>query len=201
MEGRYLKIFARGGKHADSEIHEKEFILLDSKNNEGKAVLVDHVDPSEEKEAGFERTRVSLKDLPENVSSTRIDVISGSRHRARSPIILDYVAKNNDDIADRYVRLDHTYNISFMKYKWRDLGMLSSESLTRLRLRYIEHLMEAWRLGSDVRRLLDGPPSRSSAASEGDASRLASPSPSVLNAEGTLTQKKGQASTPRSGRS
>lgn len=135
--GRYLKIWAETGKDTDHEIHEKEFILLDSKNTEGNGVRID--------------TRTTVA----SGSSRNMIVLLGPDH-ARRPgstdqIFLEETGPGDKVPKDRYVRLDHTYNIPFAKYKCEDLGILEEDSLDLLRLRYVLYLMKEWRLTDQVK--------------------------------------------------
>lgn len=185
--GRYLKIFARHGIHVDREIHEKEFILLDSKNIEGKGVRVDRIEKKKEEDSGWESTTVRLVDPRKKAPEERSEVASGSAITARSPLFFDAIGPDNREMENRYVRLEHTYNIPFFKYRCKDLGKLKLESLRRLRLRYVEHLMNEWNLVDQVRELLEGQPTQSYPASVRESSRATTPATSLLNVEGVTT--------------
>ena len=49
-----------------------------------------------------------------------------------------------------YVLLAHTYNISFKKYKCKDLGMVEDDSLRKIRLHYVKYLVQHLDLVIDV---------------------------------------------------
>jgi hypothetical protein len=144
IRGRYLKIFARGDKGSDEEIHEKEFILLDSKNKEGTGVRVDHL---KKLPSGWSRKFVAVVGPSMNEAG---DEKSQGTHAGSAQIALEEIGCDNKGLQDCYARLDHTYNIPFATYKCQDLGILSKESLAVLRLRYIEYLANEWNLVQQV---------------------------------------------------
>jgi hypothetical protein len=160
VQGRYLKIFARGDKDSDEEIHQKEFILLDSKNTEGTGVRVDHL---KKLPSGWIRKYVAVVGPETSISSDdKAHSASGSRssddggrlqvsQAGSTQIALEWIGCDNKGLQDCYARLDHTYNIPFAKYKCQDLGILSKESLAVLRLRYITYLTNEWDLVTQVR--------------------------------------------------
>ncbi|KAM0715091.1 hypothetical protein Q7P37_009556 [Cladosporium fusiforme] len=134
-EGRYLKIWAE----EDQEIHKKEFILLDTQNEGGKGVRIDELSslPS-----GWFRTMIAL-DGPFHFSD-------------KKPCLsLQYLGVDGGGPVNRFVRLDHTYNIPFGKYECQDLGLLGGESLETLREKYIVCLAKSWKVVDSVRRLLE----------------------------------------------
>jgi hypothetical protein len=152
-EGRYFKIWAETSDDIDKEIHEKEFILLDSSNTEGKGVRVD-----------------TIERLPTGASRNSVAVIGHGRQTSESnvaqgrpthePNLNKFKRIYLEDIGDngpkdRYARLDHSYNIPFPKYPCQDLGILEQQSLDRLRLCFIEYMAVEWRLIDDLKTLCE----------------------------------------------
>jgi hypothetical protein len=156
VRGKYLKIFAHENGGSDSEIHKKEFILLDTKNSEGTGVRVDRV-PKEKLPSGSiwkyvaivdpAATTDSSEEKAHSVGKSSNDRLQGTH----AQIALEYIGRDNKGLHDCYARLDHTYSIPFAKYKCQDLGILSRESLATLRLKYIEYLANEWNLVHQVR--------------------------------------------------
>jgi hypothetical protein len=164
VRGRYLKIYARQSGDADSEIHKKEFILLDSKNTEGTGVRVDRL-ASKKLPSGWTwkyvevvapATSESSDEKAHSVGKSSNDRLLGT-HAGSTQIALEEIGCDNNmkGLQDRYARLDHTYSIPFAKYKCQDLGILSKESLAVLRLRYIRYLANEWNLVQQARDSLD----------------------------------------------
>ncbi|GAB7328221.1 hypothetical protein MBLNU13_g00242t1 [Cladosporium sp. NU13] len=149
-EGRYFKIWAELSDDVDKEIHEKEFILLDSSNTEGKGVRVDTI---ERLLTGASRNSVAVigrGSQPDVAHGRQIHEPNLDKYKK---IYLDDVGGNGPK--DRYARLDHSYNIPFPKYPCQDLGILEQESLDRLRLCFIEYMAIEWRLIDDLKELCE----------------------------------------------
>jgi len=131
--GRLLRIFAP----RDAEIHEKEFVRLDTKNKEGPGLLI-RVYDEEEKEASrgyFWRSHVSVQNY------------QGPNQRqgnAKRKVV--YLDEYEDRVAvpGTWIELEHTYNIPFAKYKCVDCGVLGRGSLQDLRRCYIDWLKYNW---------------------------------------------------------
>jgi hypothetical protein len=162
VRGRYLKIFARENGDSDSEIHKKEFILLDSKNTEGTGVRVDRL-ASKKLPSGWiwkyvevvgPATSESSDEKAHSVGKSSNDRLQGT-HAGSTQIALEEIGCDNKGLQDCYARLDHTYSIPFSKYRCQDLGILSKESLAVLRLRYIGYLANEWNLVQQARDSLD----------------------------------------------
>lgn len=137
--GRYFKVWAREGDNFDVEIHCKEFILLDTKNIEGPALLVrrhttEHCEPHR---GSFKRTHVALENYP--ASTSRSSTTAKSNRR------VVYMDEEEDDVAEHtFIELEHTYNIPFAKYKCIDHGVITRSSLRDLRRLYVEGLKYHW---------------------------------------------------------
>ena len=155
--GRYFMIRAPG----DYEIDGKEFILLGSNNSEGKGVRVDKI-TDDNFPSGATRYLVAILN-PRDVSSDEEESQRPSSPRAKKPldgpkfeqIVLADVGRDSGPLGDRYVRLDHTYNIPFIKYECKDLGILEDTSLDELRVQYIKYCTVEWKLVSQVRAALE----------------------------------------------
>jgi hypothetical protein len=144
MPGRYFKIWAREGNDVDIEIHEKEYILLDTKNIEGPGLLVRRLPIEQCSHEGhrgsFNRTHVLLQnhDSAASRSST-----TGGQSRRKTV----YLDEEEDEVADNtFIELEHTYNIPFVKYKCIDYGVLTRSSLRDLRGFYVNWLRYHWEL-------------------------------------------------------
>ncbi|KAM0705524.1 hypothetical protein Q7P35_006883 [Cladosporium inversicolor] len=140
-EGRYFKIWAELSNDIDKEIHEKEFILLDSSNTEGKGVRVDTL---ERLSTGASRNSVAVIGRGSQTSEANLE-----RYKKI------YLEDVDNGPKDKYARLDHSYNIPFPKYPCQDLGILEQESLDRLRLCFIEYMAVEWRLIDDLKALCE----------------------------------------------
>lgn len=173
--GRFFSIWAP----LDVEIHGRQFILLDSKNTEGKGVRVRSLDRDGlnqlEKSSSAYRTTMALKD---NKSADSHNYASGHSSSSQSlshprggqqskkddddliklldkkfmPVYMDEHANQNVP-RGTFILLEHTYNIPFVKYKCIDHGMLDDESLDTLRFHYVQYLISSWRLTSKAREL------------------------------------------------
>ena len=139
--GRYFKIWARDGDNVDIEIHDKEFVLLDTKNIEGPGLLVraqasDH--PSTYR-GSFNRSHVLLQN--HEGESARSAMATSSYQR------ICYMDEDEHQVAvNIFIELEHTYNIPFVKYKCIDRGVLARSSLRALRRFYVEWLKYHWDL-------------------------------------------------------
>lgn len=133
--GRLFKIFAP----LDIEIHEKEFVLLDTKNKEGPGLLMRRYD-EEEKEANrgyFLRAHVAVQ----NYQSPEARAQGGKL----KVVYLDEY-EDQDVEPNTWIELEHTYNIPFAKYKCVDCGVLDRGSLQDLRRFYLNWLRYHWDL-------------------------------------------------------
>ncbi|KAK5958808.1 hypothetical protein OHC33_000651 [Knufia fluminis] len=131
--GRLFRIFA---PH-DEEIHEKEFVLLDTKNKEGPGLLIRTYN-EEEKEANrgyFLRSHVSVQNYQEP---------DQRRGNAKRKVV--YLDEYEDQavVSGTFIELEHTYNIPFAKYRCVDCGVLDRASLQDLRRCYIDWLKYHW---------------------------------------------------------
>ena len=185
--GRFFSIWAKRDEQVDVEIHDKMFILLDSKNIEGKGVLVETLDKDGLRRLvdsnGTKRTNMALKCCESSDSNRGIHCelasqatyaqaaqqlqLQQSKERDQEQElcrVLDNRFKNihldednqHDVPAGTYVRLEHTYNIPFVKYKCVDHGMLEKESLQALRFHSVQYLIYEFDLTSTVRDLYSG---------------------------------------------
>ena len=130
--GRLFRIFAP----LDAEIHEKEFILLETKNKEGPGLLIRIYD-EDEKEASrgyFLRSHVLVQNYqrPNQRTNTRRKVV--------------YLDEYEEQVAvpETWIELEHTYNIPFVKYRCVDCGVLDRGSLQDLRRCYVDWLKYNW---------------------------------------------------------
>lgn len=136
--GRYLKIWAREG---DNEIHDKEFILLDTKNIEGPGLLVRQhtTEQCEGHRGGFNRTHVLVK-------NHQLSMPRSPAGAQASPKVV-FMDEDEDPVAENtFIELEHAYNIPFVKYKCIDHGVLTPVSLNHLRRYYVEWLKYQWYL-------------------------------------------------------
>lgn len=139
--GRYLKIWAREGDNVDIDIHNKEFILLDTKNIEGPGLLVRQhaTDHCHGHRGSFNRTHVLLKNHPPSASESGAGALSSSQ--------IVYMDAEEDEVAENtFIELEHAHNIPFQKYKCIDYGVLSRSSLTKLRGYYVDWQKYDWNL-------------------------------------------------------
>ena len=140
--GRYFKMWAREGDNVDVEIHGKDFILLDTKNIEGPALLLRR-HPTEHCErhsrGSFNRTHVALENYP--TSTSRSSTTAKPNRR------VVYMDEEEDDVAENtFMELEHAYNIPFVKYKCIDYGVITRSSLRDLRRFYVEWLKYHWEI-------------------------------------------------------
>ncbi|KAF7512237.1 hypothetical protein GJ744_002399 [Endocarpon pusillum] len=137
--GRYFKIWAREGDNVDIEIHNKEFILLDTKNIEGPGLLVrQHItEQCEGHKGSFNRTHVLLKNQHPSMPPS-----TAGAQSSRKVVFMD---EEEDEVAENtFIELEHTYNIPFVKYKCIDHGALTPSSLKNLRRYYLGWLKYHW---------------------------------------------------------
>lgn len=167
QEGRYFEIWACTAERSDVELHKKKFILLDSKNIEGKGVRVDTYEGQKLKQLAFmsspTRTIVALKRAGDGESSNLGMPNDDQSHQS----LLAALAKLDEKLHKVYLEedaphdvppnthaaLEHTYNIPFCKYKCQDLGLLESDSLKELQARYLAYLMGKWH--TDPQRVME----------------------------------------------
>ncbi|MCJ1332645.1 hypothetical protein MMC10_009338 [Thelotrema lepadinum] len=145
--GRYFKIYAL----QDLEIHEKHFVLLDSKNSEGKGVLVktlagDELEQKAEFRLSHTHGAAELQFRADHPSDGTIIVGNDSEQGGFEVAYMDRYSRR-EVTQDTYILLEHTYNIPF-KYKCEDCGMLDDDSLDDLRTHYVKYLIYNWRLTS-----------------------------------------------------
>lgn len=154
--GRYLRLWAEAHGGMERDLHLKEFILLDTSNLEGKGIRVDRIGKAK-LSAGASRYSVAITERGRPASNPYIGhgrpTSEPSTDLRFTKIFLNEVG--GDGPTDRYVRLDHTYNIPFMKYPCQDLGMLEPDSLDQLRIRFIEYMAVDWRLVHQLKSLWD----------------------------------------------
>ena len=168
VPGRYFRIWAlsEDGSDSDTEIHKKTFILLDTKNTEGKGVLVNQYEKTEALEQLGRESDAKRKVMALRVSGDGDDMSDSKSHstqrsggepseRARERLnkLTQILLKEDVPLplpSDTYVLLDHTYNIPFRKYRCEDLGILERASLRILRLHYVNYLIDAWDLGEPI---------------------------------------------------
>lgn len=146
--GRYFKIWARDGENVEFELHGKEFVLLDTKNLDGPALLVRRhaTERFDAQRGSFNRTDVALKDFQSSPLSLSSQLSPSPPAQSRRKVV--YMDEDEDDIsAYTYIELEHTYNIPFMKYKCIDYGVLAPSSLRDLRRFYVEWLQYHWQIG------------------------------------------------------
>ena len=137
--GRYFKIWARDGDNVDIEIHEKEFVLLDTKNIEGPGLLVraQASDHHSTYRGSFNRSHVLLQN--HEGASARSTMATQSYQR------ICFMDEDEHQVAvNIFIELEHTYNIPFVKYKCIDRGVLARSSLRDLRRFYVEWLKYHW---------------------------------------------------------
>lgn len=137
LPGRLFKIWAEG----DAEIHRKEFVLLDSKNIEGPGLLVRIHGEEEEQDGFFYRAHV----LVQNSKLSDFQVPAGPQ--GPKEVFLDDYESDRVRVAEHtWIHLEHVYNIPFINHKCIDCGVLSRQSLRKLRRCYVEWLMYRWEL-------------------------------------------------------
>ena len=136
VPGRLFRIYAP----RDVEIHEKRFVLLDTKNKEGQGILVRSYEEEEEREVtrGYGlRARVSVQSH-----------IDPEDRNSRSRMHVVYLDEYEDKAVEprTWIELEHTYNIPFAKYRCVDCGVLERSSLQNLRRCYVDWLRYHWSL-------------------------------------------------------
>lgn len=172
--GRFFSIWAP----MDVEIHDRKFILLDSKNTEGKGVRVEPLDRDGlvqlSNSSSAYRTTMGLKSFrsadgpshpsgPGN-SSQALSYTRGGQQQSKEKeddltkkLDKKFMNMYMDEHAHQevptgtFILLEHTYNIPFVKYKCVNHGMVDDESLDILRFHYVQYLISSWRLTSQAR--------------------------------------------------
>ena len=171
--GRYFKVWAP----RDQEIHERHFILLDSRNKEGPGVRVDVLESIKQLEelkgeSSTSMSRMVLKCCQSEHGSN--NAVQHAHEEARKEYIQNQAHRDLLDLLDRryrgihmdkhtehfvrpgsYIRLDHTYNIPF-NCLYEDMGMIDDDELETLRVAYIEYVSRRWRLKKRVKILDHG---------------------------------------------
>ena len=173
--GRFFSIWAP----MDVEIHDRKFILLDSKNTEGKGVRVKSLDRDGlvqlSNSSSAYRTTMGLKSSraadgynhpgSHSSNSQAVSYTRGTQQQLPKEKEDDLMKKldkkflnvhmdehaHQDVPTGTFILLEHTYNIPFVKYKCVDHGMLDDESLDILRFHYVQYLISSWRLTSQAR--------------------------------------------------
>lgn len=153
----------------DVEIHNKSFILLDSKGSQGLGVLVTSLEGDQrgqvEHSSSARRALMLLMNHPDY--DTIADVEQPTRLLAASEENFEAIERKLDKLRlssdsdlrvspGTLVQLQHTYNIPFAKYKCRDLGELQSDALDDLRIHYLANLAQKWNLKRQMQENLRG---------------------------------------------
>ncbi|KAI7282847.1 hypothetical protein KC345_g3275 [Hortaea werneckii] len=157
--GRYFTIWAVNDKDEDVEIHEKSFILLDSKGDQGLGVLVTSLKVEEsgqvEHNSSARRALMLLTNhgeydtIADTEQTTGLFAASADYFEAIEKKLTKLHLSSDSDLRvppGTLVKLQHTYNIPFAKYKCRDLGELQSDALDELRIHYLVNLAQKWNL-------------------------------------------------------
>ena len=154
--GRVFSIWA----HEDQEIHNKIFVLLDSKNKEGTGVLVQSLNESELRRLKYSssayRTHMKLCGYNDTHNHKMHEKTSpqGGNNSGGSGVQLEIA--HMDQYSPRivqqntYILVEHTCNIPFVKYPCEDYGTLDSGSLEKLRLHYVDYLIHRFNLKSKI---------------------------------------------------
>lgn len=138
VPGRLFKIWAL----EDAEIHQKQFVLLSSRNIEGQGLLIGLYDCEDEQDGSFLRTHVLVQGPPEDEEPKFV-----RDEEALKQIYLDRYEAGHIEVAEQtWVELEHTYNIPFLNHKCVDCGVLSRTSLKKLRCAYIDWLKYDWEI-------------------------------------------------------
>ncbi|KAI6907321.1 hypothetical protein KC318_g11967 [Hortaea werneckii] len=131
--GRYFSVWAVNEDGEDVEIHDKSFILLDSKGSQGLGVLVTSLEGEQrgqvEHSSSARRALMLLMNHPDY--DTIADAEQTTRLLAASEENFEAIEKKLDKLRlssdsdlrvspGTLVQLQHTYNIPFAKYKCRD---------------------------------------------------------------------------------
>ncbi|KAK3067852.1 hypothetical protein LTR53_015016 [Teratosphaeriaceae sp. CCFEE 6253] len=160
-EGRVFRIWALTDTASDVEIHDKKFILLDTKIIEGKGVRVDTHDTESLKRLASESDAHYTSMVLKGPRRRNFRDDSSSSQQRELPEGLDGLGtvhldrRSGRDVAPgSIIGFPHTYNIPFKRYKCEDLGMLGNDSLDELRLRYLLYLAHGWRLEGKLREKL-----------------------------------------------
>lgn len=145
----------------DVEIHDKSFILLDSKGSQGLGVLVTSLEGEQrgqvEHSSSARRALMLLLNHPDYYDTiadaeptTRLLAAASEENFEAIEKKLDKLRLSSDSdlrvSPGTLVQLQHTYNIPFAKYKCRDLGELQSDALDDLRIHYLVNLAQKWNL-------------------------------------------------------
>ena len=151
-EGKVFSVWAP----LEPEIHDKKFILLKSHNNEGMGVLVRSLETEEkeqfESSSGIYRTHMALSKAKPHIHEKRgtVDRSKEIQPGEYETIYLD-IYSGREVEPDTFVFLKHMYNISFQKYACKDLGIIRSQCLHKLRVHFVRHLIDLWGLGEEMR--------------------------------------------------
>ncbi|KAL9115328.1 MAG: hypothetical protein Q9227_000649 [Pyrenula ochraceoflavens] len=142
--GRYFKIWAPG----EPQIHNKYFILLNSKNIQGKGVLVVSLD-----EKKLQQLQSSSSTIHTHIA-LRGSTSSGSEANAQNlkRFKTAYVEEDarHDVPPNTFVALGYAYNIAF-EYKCKDYGKLDRRNIRMLRFYYVQNLIRDLDLEEEMR--------------------------------------------------
>ncbi|KAL9095173.1 MAG: hypothetical protein Q9165_002429 [Trypethelium subeluteriae] len=150
--GRYFTVFAYNENRMEQAIHEKTFILLDTRNNEGTGVLVRSLEGEDleqlEHDSSKCRTHMKLYGSVEKAKQGMNAAVEKSKvtkvhANMKSAYLDEYTEKEVPD--ETYIFLEHPYNIAF-KYKYEDHGILSTEALDDLRFHILRCSAHSWGL-------------------------------------------------------
>lgn len=135
--GRLFKVWEPGY----GEIHEKLFLLLDTKNKEGPCLPIRIYTPeeiSEENNGFFHRAHVLVQ---EHVM--KHNTPPQNAHPKRKVAFMDDYMQGAIMQENSFIQLDHIHTVSYDR-PCDNFGMLSRQSLKRVRTWYIEWLRYHW---------------------------------------------------------
>lgn len=143
--GLYFQVWA-----PDTDLHQKEFVLLDSQNVGGPALLVcrHRTEDCSNNKGSYWRNHIQLSNYgkshkPSNRSDNRKEVFMDAGE--------DQIPENT------WIELDHVHNIPFGRYDCFYNGMLDLDSLDNLRGYFVEWLTYIWRLRRPISEARDSP--------------------------------------------
>ena len=125
--GTLIDLTSSFGWRADShqDIHDKKFILLDTKNTEGTGVLLETLSGEKLKQIKTSSdsyfTHMELQNPWTDYTCTT-DVVASSEKAPKKHLKVAHVDRHGNEEVDpcTYILLNHTYNIPFFKYKAMD---------------------------------------------------------------------------------
>ncbi|KAL9078223.1 MAG: hypothetical protein Q9157_002841 [Trypethelium eluteriae] len=160
--GLYISVWAYNENDMEREIHEKTFILLDTRNDEGTGVLVRSLDGEQleqlEHNSSKCRTHMRLYGSEKKAKEAMAEAVKKAKEtktdlHMKSAYLDEYTEKELPK--ETYIFLEHPYNIAF-KYKYEDHGILANEALEDLRFHFLLCEANSWNLKNRLKQYFSG---------------------------------------------